>query len=249
MGGAVKRTVVLVCALGAVSYAPNAAAEPAAGPRQTVDYGFTTARPNTPTGVVFDSVYHAAGDQSAPPPYMRRMVFYPPAGMRFDTTVPDQCTAPDVVLAVVGPDACPAGSRLGAGTTEGLFYVPLSNNLLLDHFRHTTHILNNLNEQIVLVQSEGYTVVRGRYQPDGSLEINPPSCFPHVESVGCLDDYIVQLATSSFVPAYTRTINGETRSYATTPAECPASGSWSTTIRFWWSDGTEDSVVTEQACA
>jgi hypothetical protein len=249
MGGTVTRAVVLACALAAAAFAPIAAAEPATGPHETVDYGFTTEQPNAATGVIFNGVFHAAGNQSAPPPFMRRIVFSPPAGMRFDTTVPDQCKAPDVVLTVLGPDACPVGSRLGAGTAEGLFYVPFSNNLLLDHFKHVTHILNNLNEQIVLVQSEGYTVVRGHFQPDGSLEVVTPACFPHVEAVGCLDDYIVQLATSSFLPAYTRTINGATRSYATTPPECPASGYWSSTIRVWWSDGSDDSVVTQQPCA
>ena len=149
MGGAVKRTVVLACALAATAFAPSAAAEPATGPHETVDYGFTTEQPNAPTGVIFRGVFHAAQNPSAPPPFMRRMAFHPPAGMRFDTTVPDQCKAPDVVLAVLGPDACPIGSRLGAGTAEGLFYVPFSNNVLLDHFKHTTDILNNLDEQIV----------------------------------------------------------------------------------------------------
>jgi hypothetical protein len=248
MGAALRRTVVVGCALAAGAYAPTAAAEPATGPHETVDYGFTTAQVNAPTGVFFHGVYHSAEDPSAPPPYMRRIVFYPPSGMRFDTTVPDKCTAPDVVLAVLGPDACPAGSRVGAGTAEGLFQIPLAHRFLLDHFKHTTDILNNVNEQIVLVKSEGYTVVRGRFQPDGSLETQTPTCFPHVEGTDCLDDYLVQLVTSSFLPAYTRTINGETRSYASTPAVCPASGYWSATIRIWWSDGSDDSVVTQQPC-
>ena len=46
-------------------------------------------------------------------PYMRRMTFYPPAGMRHDTSVPEQCTASDFELSMNGPAACPEGSLIG----------------------------------------------------------------------------------------------------------------------------------------
>lgn len=65
--------------------------------------------------------YHAADDPSGNPPYMRRMVFDNPAGLRYDTSVPDHCTASDVELMTRGADACPAGSRLGGGTSTTAF--------------------------------------------------------------------------------------------------------------------------------
>jgi hypothetical protein len=221
-----------------------AAAEPATGPHETVDQSYTTTSPDTPTGLDFTSSYHAAGDPQSPPPAMRKMVFYPPAGFRFDTTIPGQCTATDVQLELQGPDACPANSKIGWGSTEGLFLVPFDHSTVFDHFHHEVAVMNNANEQIMLVHSEGWTVVRGTMQPDGSIEFAGPTCFPAPPAGGCADDYIIQLGTHTTIPVHA----GNRGSYATTPPTCPASGYWETTIRFWWADGTEDSVVSPQPC-
>jgi hypothetical protein len=221
------------------------AAEPATGPRETVDQGYTTTAPASPTGMTFSSSYHAAGDPSAPPPAMRRMVFYPPAGFRFDTSVPGKCTATDAQLELQGPAACPAASLIGDGTTEGLFLVPFVHSITFDHFTHHVDILNNTGEQIMLVESEGWTVVRGKVNPDNSVEFASTTCFPASPTGQCADDYIIQLGSNTSIPEYT-TPSG---SYATTPPACPATGYWESTIRFWWVDGTTDSVAPRQPCS
>jgi hypothetical protein len=87
-------TLGVVLIVGAV-FASTAAAEPASGPRETVDQTYTATTPLTATGLGFAARYHAARDPNGNPPYMRKMVFYPPAGFRFDTSVPDRCTATD----------------------------------------------------------------------------------------------------------------------------------------------------------
>jgi hypothetical protein len=242
---------VLVLLLGVLSslWAGKAVAQPGSGPRETVDQGFTTTQPNSPTGQTYSGVYHAAGDPQGNPPYLRRMVFYPPAGMHYDTSVPGQCSASDAELQLRGPDACPPDSRLGDATVEGLFFVPFSDSIVFDHYQHHVDLMNNANEQILLVQSEGFTVVRGRLQPDGSWEFDTPTCFPAPPTGQCADDYILQLKTSSSIPAYTKTVAGRLLSYITTPPTCPASGLWQTTIRFWWADGSTDTVVSNEPCA
>lgn len=237
----------LLLALAAI-LAPAASAQPASGPHETVDQRFTTTRPGSPTGVGYDGSYHAAGDPAAPPPYMRRMVFYPPRGMKYDTGAPARCTATDAELSVRGPDACPAASRIGGGTAEGLFQAPFAHEILIDHYKHNLHVLNNAHEQILLIESEGFTVVRAQIRPDGSIDFRPPSCFPAPPVGPCADDYIVQLKSSTLIPAYTRKSGRRTRSYATTPPKCPARGYWTTRIRFWWSDGTRDSVASTEPC-
>src|SRR5439155_11352224 len=95
-------------------------------------------------------------------PYMRRMTFDPPRGMRYDTSVPARCSATDVELQVRGPAACPAGSRIGGGTAEGLFWEPFAHSFVFDHYKHTLDVMNNANEQVVLLKSEGFTFARGR---------------------------------------------------------------------------------------
>jgi hypothetical protein len=249
-GRRILRAALLVQLLWALSalLAAGAAAQPGSGPRETVDQRFTTTRPNSPTGVSFTASYHAAGDTKAPPPYMRRMVFYPPRGMRYDTSVPKRCSASTVELQVIGPAACPAGSQLGGGTVEGLFQVPLAHDFVLDRYKHTDEVFNNANQQIVLIKSEGFTVVRGRFRPDGSLAWRPPTCFPTPPVGQCVDDYILQSNTATVLPPYTRTSGGRVRSYATTPPTCPARGYWRTRVRFTWANGAVDSVVTKQPC-
>ena len=240
--------LVQLTALAAV-WPAGALAEPGSGPRETVDRTFTTMRPDSPTGGTFSASYHAAGDPQGNPPFLRRMVMHLPRGMRFDTSVPDRCTASDVQLEIMGPAACPAGSRLGGGTVEGLVLTPFAHDIVLDHFRHPVHLLNNTNEEIILIESEGFTVVRGHLSPDGSTwDYTQPTCFPAPPVGGCLDDYVLQLKNSVATAPYTRISGGRLRSYATTPAKCPESHYWRTTVQFWWGDGSADSVVSRQPC-
>lgn len=241
------RAGLLVWTLSAI-WAVGAVAQPGTGPRETIDQPFTTTKPNSPTGMSFTGVYHAAGNARANPPYMRRMVFYPPRGMRYDTTVPARCTAPDVVLQVMGPDGCPAGSRIGGGTTEGIFYEPIAHSFVFDRFKHTLDVMNNANEQVILVKAEGYAVVRGRMRPDGSIEFASPTCFPVPPTGHCVDDYVLQTKSSTFFPVYKRASGGRVRSYATTPPKCPAGGYWKTTVRFWWANGAVDTVASKEPC-
>ena len=241
------RVGVLLCVLCAL-WPAAAAARPVNGPRETVDQRFTTTRPGSATGVSYTGSYHAAGNKNTNPPYLRRMIFYPPRGMRYDTSVPARCSAPDAVLQVLGPDACPAGSRVGGGTVDGIFYEPVAHSFIFDRYHHTVDVMNNANEQIVLVKAEGYSVVRGRVRPDSSIEFNPPTCFPTPPTGKCLNDYILQLKSSTFLPPYKKTSNGFVRSYATTPPKCPSVGYWRSTIKFWWGNGAVDSAVTKQPC-
>jgi hypothetical protein len=225
-----------------------ATAQPANGPRETVDQRLTTKQTSSATGGSFNARYHAAGNKNGAPPPLRRMVFYAPSGMRYDTSVPARCTASDVELQARGPAACPAGSRLGGGTVEGLFYVPFAHSVLFDHYHHTVDVMNGANEQIVLIKSEGWTVVRGRVRPDNSIDFTPTTCFPASPTGKCADEYIIQLASSTVLAPYKKTVGGRVRSYATTPAKCPAGGNWSSTVRFWWADGAVDSVVNKWPC-
>ena len=221
----------------AVLLPPPAAAVPADFAHGTIDQTLTTTRPNAPTGLHFVGTYHAAGDRDAPPPYMRKMTFS--GGPRRDTSVPERCTASDVELAASGAAACPDGSRLGGGTTDGLF-MGFPTTVELDVF-------NNTGEQIMVVRSPGVaTVSRGRIHPDGSIEFASPTCFP--SHAGCPVDNSLQLRSEVTLPPYTTSRGGKVRSYLTTPAKCPKSRHWKTTVRLWWSDGSDDTAVIRHPC-
>lgn len=222
----------------ALAWPAHAAAEPVSFAHGTVDQQFTTTQPDSPAGSRFTAVYHAAGDPSGDPPYMRRMTFYPPPGMRYDTSVPKRCTATDVELQLRGPAACPKGSRVGGGTGTAKAMGSV-NTVRIDVF-------SNTGEQVMVVGSPGlYTVSRGKIGADGTITFESPTCYPHVAGTPCAVDNALQLGADVTFPAYER--GG--RSYLTTPPDCPASGQWESTLRFWWKDGTEDTVALRHPCA
>jgi hypothetical protein len=233
--------LILIVALAA-TWPAAATARPASGPHETLDQRFTTKRTNKPTGFSFTGRYHAAGDPNGRPPYMRRMIAYNPRGLRRDTSVPELCTASDLELAVRGADACPAGSRLGGGTTVTSFLGGPPQEIPVD-------LLNNTNEQIILARSPFLaTVARGRIHPDGSVEFASPTCFPSLQPLPCPVDTVLQLRSTVAAPRYTRRSGGRTRTYLRTPRTCPARGYWRTRFQLFWEDGSVDTVVTRQPC-
>jgi hypothetical protein len=246
MGSPLLRTAIaalLASALLALT-ASSALAAPTSFERGTVDQSYTTTKPAKPTGVGFEGTFHAAGDPQGEPPAMTKLVYHPPAGFRYDTSVPDQCTATDAQLSMQGPDACPPGSVIGTGTAEGLLYDPTA-TFLIHEFKHEITIVNNANEQIVLMKNEGYTVIRGKFRADGALEFNPPTCFPWPQSVAaCPAHNAILDYNATMVQPYVT----DSGSYATTPGRCPRDRTWDTTIEMHWNDGAVDNIVTEQPC-
>jgi len=240
---AVRAGLLIQLSLASVgAVAGSAAGNPVSGPHETIDNRLTTTQPNAPSGFAFDGTYHAAGNPRGNPPYMRRMIFYNRSGTRYDTSVPARCSASDVELEMRGAAACPAGSRIGGGMSTALFMGRFSSTVQVDFF-------NNTNQQIILARSPFVsTVARGRIFPDGSTEFASPTCFPYVPPAGCPVDTLLQMKSSITVPPFTKTSNGVTRSYLTTPRTCPATGRWNSPVRLWWADGTVDTVVIPQPC-
>jgi hypothetical protein len=233
-----RYVITVAVAASALLVAAPASATPGSGPHETLEQTFTTTAPGSPSGFGFHGRYHAAGDPDASPPYMRRMTFYPPDGLRYDTGAAPRCTKPDLVLSLRGAAACP-GSRLGGGTTTTAFLGQFASTVDVD-------FLNGDGEQIILARSPFVsTVARGEILPDGSVTWASPTCFPSLRPPGCTVDDALQLESTMSVPAF---VSGS-RSYLTTPPTCPASGHWDTVVRLWWADGSVDTVTTEQPCA
>jgi hypothetical protein len=225
----------------AVVWPSAAAARPVSGPRESVDNRLSTSQLNASAGFHYVGSYHAVGDASGDPPYMRKMESFSPPGLRYDTGVPARCAASDPELAVRGASACPAGSRVGGGTIRST----------LLGFPSTLHadVLNNTDEQIILVSSpEVSSITRGHIHRDGSITFAAPTCFPSTQLAACPVDDALQLGSNITVAPMTKTSAGTVRRYLTTPPSCPASGHWEMPFRFWWADGAVDTVLTKQPC-
>src|SRR3954452_13107556 len=214
------RRLVGAALMAQLAMAATASAEPVSFRHGTVDQQYTTTQPGSPSGLTFAGTYHAAGNAQADPPYMRKQVTYPPPGARYDTSVPDRCTASDLELQTQGPSACPAGSVLGKGSSSGRVAGVFSGAL-------DTYLVNNKDEQIIVGATPFlWTVARGHIHPDGSIQFNFPTCFPSVDPTGCPVDDVLQLGSTMNMPPYTKASG----SYLTTPPTCPASGHWETPI-------------------
>jgi hypothetical protein len=237
----VRGVAALLGGLLCLFSASAASALPGSGPRETIDQRYTAKKPNKPTGAAFTGVYHAANDPKGNPPYMRRMTFYPPHGMRFDTSVPERCTASDLELELNGMGACPAGSRLGGGKTSGIFYEPIAHSFS-SPYENTLDIVNNANEQIMLIKAPvGYVVVRGRVRPNQAVEFASPTCFPAPPAgQQCAVDHVLQTGSDTSMGRHGR--------YAVTPPTCPKRRYWRTHVKFWWADGSVDDVASDQPC-
>jgi hypothetical protein len=219
----------------ACAWPGGAAAEPVSFTHGTIDHQFTAQQPGAPTGSSFKGTYHAANDPSGDPPYMRGMTFNPPAGFRYDTSVPERCTASDLQLQLEGAGACPEGSRLGGGEAYGKFMGQASTLVV--------EVFNNEGEQVMLIHTPLIrTVSRGRFGDDGSITFQSPTCYPAL--VTCPADTALQMGSSVSMPPYVR----DGRAYTTMPPKCPKSGSWQSRVRFWWADGTDETVVTKHPC-
>lgn len=240
-GGRSARFVILLALMGGVIGSASARAQPVSGPHETVDNRLSTGQPNAPAGFHYIGEYHAAGDPNGPPPYLRKMRSYNPAGLRYDTSVPALCTASDIELDTRGAAACPQNSRVGSGTVKAAFMG----------FVSTLHadVFNNTDQQIILLSSPGFaSVTRGHIAPDGSVEFAAPTCAPSIDPIPCPVDDALQLGSDITTTPVTKPSAGSIRSYLTTPTTCPTSGQWTIPIRFWWADGSVDTVVTEQPC-
>lgn len=230
---------LLIAALAA--WPAAAAAEPVKFAHGTVDQNWMTTQPGTTLGSTFKGRYHAAGNPDEYPPYMRSMTFRLAPGMRYDTSVPERCTATDLELAA-SSGACPPGSKLAEGKVEAAFMGRFPTTVDVETF-------NAEDQQLMIVRSPFLvTIVRARISPDGAtIEFRSPTCYPSTPA-GCPVDNVLQLGSDVVFPPYSRTVNGALRSYVATPPKCPKSGSWQTTIDFQWADGSADKVTSRHPC-
>src|SRR5947209_1826309 len=107
--------VLAVALLLGLAFPAAANAIPSSGAHETVDMWSSTTQPNASAALGYSARYHSAGDPSADPPPLRRLVIELPVGTRIDTSVPDRCTASDAEIKLFGESACPRSARVGSG--------------------------------------------------------------------------------------------------------------------------------------
>jgi hypothetical protein len=238
----VSMLLVLFAVLGISAL--SVSAQSAGGPHEKVDISATTTKPGASTGFDWTATYHGSAGPRQDPPALRHLKIKLPRGTRYDTSVPGRCTATDKELMLLGQAACPASSRIGRSraTLKVLGGSPAT---------YEGADFNADNQLIELFESGGRPLGVIRTYARGRILKGPvPTCLSGGDPPsGCPSDQMVLLANQITIQPLSTGHRTARRNLATTPPTCPRSGRWRTPVRFAYSDGSVDRVVTRQPCS
>lgn len=233
-----SRLLVTTTALlaGLATGAASASAE--SGRLADFSLELTTRSPSSPTGLSVSVLFHRADDPNAKPSALRSAVIRGPGGLRFDTSAVEECKASDEEIRELGPDACPADSRLTVGpfTAMSGFGPPL------DPFEGDNHVFNGPSQliEIITFPESSVSPAFDRLTITGSTLTADPPMAPG----GPPDGEMAVRSISFQIPV--RAMGG--KSLITTPPYCPAEGRWTSTATFGFGDGTSDTVASRTPC-
>ena len=235
------RAALLILAVLAASAVAAQAADDA---YQTSEYTLTQTRTARPTAEHFKFDYVNPDDPDAKPPAVQRVVTILPKGAHYDASVPGSCTASDEELMVQGAAACSEDSRIGGGVITVDTGVPGPGRIVTADAEFFNNAEDPDGEFIYLntVRDTGArTVVRADVTRRRTITTapllpgTPPDC-------GAIDTVDVEVAK------VVRTVDGERRSYITTPDSCPRNRTWNARVRFMYGDEYSQTVATPNEC-
>jgi len=219
-------------------------AQPVTGARGTVDFTLTTTQPCTSAGFTYKASFRNPTNPGADPPPLRRLVIKGAEGSAIDTQVTTRCQVSDAKLRQEGEAACPPASRIGGGSAK----VKAS---LLPTVSYRSVLFNADHDQLELLTGAPpapNVVVHGYIKGD-IIDSPIPTCINggYVPK-DCPTDQATLLSNTLSAPALTTGSGATRRAYFTTPPTCPSSGMWQTPVTFFYGDGVEETLVTEQPC-
>jgi hypothetical protein len=238
---AASTSVAVLALVTALTGVPPAMA--ATGAHETVEISTTSADPGASAGLTYRASYHSATDPESDPPALRRLVIELPAGTRTDTSVPGQCTASDMEIMLIGQGACPASARIGSGQVTVREFG-------LSSATYDSVLENAPGQQLELVTSGSRVLgVVHTYIQGTTLDGPIPTCLTGGQPPsGCPIDQLTLLSNHLQTEAISRGQGRNRRNYGTTPSTCPPSRLWTGRARFYYADGSSDSVVYHVAC-
>lgn len=237
------RSAWLAAAAMALAIGVAAAGLAADDSRQTATYTLSSPQPDQPTAEHFVFDYRNPSDPDGKPLAVTRVVTILPRGAHYDTSVPGLCAASDAELMTQGAAACPPESAIGGGVITVDSGVPGPGRIVTAD----VEFFNNENEFIYLNTVRGTsarTVIRA--QVDARRTITVSGMLPGTPPDGGAID-TVDLTVDSI----TREIDGERRSYITTPRRCRGRRNnphWTTRVQFSYGDGVTQTIPTHTPC-
>jgi hypothetical protein len=210
-----------------------AAGEPLASPQFTVAFQQTyfSKAPGSSTALRTELTWSDPGELNGKPKPLKRFVLKFQPGTVFDTSALVACKASDSAVQRAGLRACPARSKLGGGSTEGIAGEGI-------RFKTAVTLFNVRGHIIVLVQVNGRTLTNFRDKvKNGTIHVN--ARIPAGIALTKLDITI---------PAHSRKVRKKRRVYTRTPRTCPSSGNWTTKATLIYADGSVQQLTSDSPC-
>jgi hypothetical protein len=166
-----------------------------------------------------------------------------PPGAKYDTSVPESCTASDAELMLEGGAACPAGSAIGGGVITVDTGIPGARIVTAD-----AEFFNNATDpdgEFIYVNTVRGTALRVIIRADvtKTSTVTTATFLPGTPpDGGAIDTVDIEIDSVS------RLVDGKRRNYITTPRKCPKAKHWTTRVEFTYPDGVTEGVDTEVPC-
>jgi hypothetical protein len=197
----------------------------------TFEMTYLSQEPSAATGLEMTATWTDPGELGGKPAAIKRIALKFASGTTFDTSALPTCEASDDAVKRDGAAACPAASRLGTGSTEGVLVpgVPFATNVTL---------FNAKDQIIVLVTYRGVTITEFRDDVKrDEIDVSPAP--PPGVALQKLHIHIDSHSSGT---------GAQQKAWMRTPATCPKRGAWTTIGRFTFADGSTQTRESGSPC-
>jgi hypothetical protein len=225
-----RKTAVLLLAasvLGVAAYSAHASSRF----RASLQLTYLTRQPGVSTGFTTQMTWVDPGAPNGVPKTIGKIRLRFPRGTNFDTSALPTCPASDKAIKTRGASACPPKSKLGSGSTIGVFTsgAQITTSVTLFNARHQIVVLVTLNGAFV-------TEFRDEVQRD-TIIVNP-----------ALPSGVSLKRLALRVDPHSTGRGAARKAYMRTPQSCPAGGHWTIGGTFTYADRSSQNVTSTTRC-
>jgi hypothetical protein len=223
-----RKLVVLTAIVGV---GMSSAALASAQFKSTFALSYLSAHPAASTGLTTLMTWSDPGAPGGAPKVIKQITLRFQQGTVFDTSALPVCHASDQAIKTTGASACPAGSKLGSGTTIGATAGGARLNTVVTLF-------NAKRQIIVLVALNGALITEFRDQVQRSAIVIRPALPAGVS--------LERLALR--IDRHTSGRGGARKIYMRTPSSCPKSRRWKIVGTFSYADNSTQTLKSTTPC-
>ncbi len=197
----------------------------------TLRFTYSSQTPSSPSGIDSLATWSDPGEPGGKPKEIQqiKVVFHP--GTRLDTSALPRCRASDATVQRLALAACPKSTRLGTVVGKGVISTGATFEPVATLF--------NARRQIIVAVMLGDRLLTNFRDDVRRRSITIKAKIP------------MGIALTSFrphIPPHFRKRGKRRRAYMRTPPSCPQAGLWTTTVTFFYRDGSQQDLSATTPC-